>query len=130
MSERVGIVLVSHSRALAEGLAELTDEMVRGEVPVEAVGGLPDGGLGTDEGRVRAAIERARANGGAAVLGDLGSSILTVRQILSEGKHEDVALVDGPFVEGAVAAAIVASGGGSVAEVVEAAERARDAAKL
>jgi phosphoenolpyruvate---glycerone phosphotransferase subunit DhaM len=130
MADRVGLVLVSHSRSLAEGLAELAGQMVRGEVPVEPAGGLPDGGLGTDEEAVRAAIERARGDRGAAVLGDLGSAILTVRHILADGDYDDVALVDAPFVEGAVAAAVVASGGGSLDDVVKAAESARDVSKL
>jgi dihydroxyacetone kinase phosphotransfer subunit len=125
----VGIVLVSHSRSLAEGLAELAGQMVRGEVPIEAAGGLPDGGLGTDEGAVRAAIGRA-GGGGVVVLGDLGSALLTVRHVLADGDHADVRLADAPFVEGAVAAAILASSGGSLADVVRAAETAGDAGKL
>lgn len=130
MPDPVGIVLVSHSRSLAEGLAELAGQMVRGAVPVEPAGGLPGGGLGTDEEAVRGAIERARGDGGAAVLGDLGSAILTIRHVLADGDYDGVVLADAPFVEGAVAAAVVASSGGSVTDVVRAAEEARNAGKL
>ena len=50
----VGIVVVSHSvRASRQGLAELAGQMAGPDVRIEAAGGTPDGGLGTDEDRVR-----------------------------------------------------------------------------
>ncbi|MBW3628895.1 MAG: PTS mannose transporter subunit IID, partial [Gemmatimonadetes bacterium] len=52
----VGLVLVSHSRAIAEGTAELVRHMA-GEVEVVAVGGDTEGGLGTDPDGILAAIE-------------------------------------------------------------------------
>ena len=45
------------------------------EVRIEPAGGLPDGGLGTDEDRVRAAIRAADQGEGVVILGDLGSAI-------------------------------------------------------
>ena len=42
----VGIVLVSHSRQLADGAAEMVASIARGAC-VRAAGGDPDGGLGT-----------------------------------------------------------------------------------
>ena len=45
----VGIVVVSHSVDLAEGLAALASQMAGPEVRIAPAGGLPDGGLGTDE---------------------------------------------------------------------------------
>ena len=44
------------------------------------------------------------------------------------GKH--IRLADAPFVEGAIAAAVAASGGLDLATVATAAEEARDARKL
>ena len=55
----VGIVVVSHSSELAEGLAALASQMAGPDVRIEPAGGLPAEGLGTDEDRVRAAIEAA-----------------------------------------------------------------------
>jgi PTS hybrid protein len=101
------------------------------DVPIEAAGGLPSGGLGTDEDRVRDAIVRAgRAGDGVVVLGDLGSSILTVRHLLERRANGHVKLADAPFVEGAVSAAVTASVGASIEDVVRAAEEARNARKL
>ena len=44
---RVGIVLVSHSAALAEGAAELATQVSGGTVAVIPAGGTDDGRLGT-----------------------------------------------------------------------------------
>jgi PTS hybrid protein len=128
----VGIVIVSHSADLARGVAELAAQMAGPGVAIEAAGGRADGGLGTDDARVREAIARADAGEGVIVLGDLGSAILTIRDILATSGNGDggVRLADAPLVEGAVAAAVVASAGSSVAEVAQAAVEARGARKL
>jgi dihydroxyacetone kinase phosphotransfer subunit len=126
----VGIVLVSHSSEIASGLAELARQMAGPEVPIEAVGGGPDGGLGTNGDRVRDALVAADAGNGVVVLGDLGSAILTVRHVLDRNGNGHIQLVDAPFVEGAVAAAVTASAGSTLEDVVRAAEEARDVSKL
>ena len=126
----VGIVIVSHSREIASGTAALAAQMAGPEVRIEAAGGDPDGGLGTDGARVSAAIAAADQGDGAVVLGDLGSSILTARAVLEEQVNGSVRLVDAPLVEGAVAAAVVASAGMSLDDVVAAAEEARGTAKF
>ena len=126
----VGIVVVSHSSALAEGLAQLAAQMAGPQVRIEPAGGLPDGGLGTDEDRVRAAIRAADQGAGVVVLGDLGSAILTVRSVLDRHGNGSVRLVDAPIVEGAVAAAVTASASMSLDDVARSAEDTRGAGKL
>ena len=64
------------------------------------------------------------------MLGDLGSAILTVRHVLETQVNGHVRLADAPFVEGAVAAAVIASAGLALDDVLSAAEEARDARKL
>ena len=67
------------------------------------------------------------------MLTDLGSAVLTARAVLADrpaGAGSDVVLVDAPFVEGAVAAAVIAATGADLATVRAAAEEARDARKL
>ena len=97
-----------------------------------AAGGAPDGGLGTDGTLVGAAIAAADQGDGAIVLGDLGSAILTARHVLDErvNGNGSVRLVDAPLVEGAIAAAVVASAGMSLDEVAAAAEEARAVPKF
>lgn len=126
MSARVALVLVSHSRQLAEGVVELAAQMAPG-VHILAVGGTDSGDLGTSYDKVLGAVTVGLTEaGGVVVLADLGSAILTVESVL-EALDEDpevVVLADAPFVEGSVAAAVTAHGSGSVAEVLESAEHA------
>jgi PTS hybrid protein len=126
----VGIVVVSHSADLAEGLAALASQMAGPDVRIEPAGGLPDGGLGTDEDRVRAAIRAADQGSGVVILGDLGSAILTVRHVLERHGNGHVLLVDAPIVEGAIAASVTASANMPLEDVVRSAEDARGAGKL
>jgi phosphoenolpyruvate---glycerone phosphotransferase subunit DhaM len=130
--ERVGIVLVSHSAALAAGTADLARQVGGGEVAIVPAGGTDDGGLGTSIGKIRQALAAADRGAGVVVLPDLGSSVLTVRALLTDGEGvpDPLAVADAPFVEGAVAAAIAAAVGGDVKAVARAAEEARHARKL
>jgi len=123
----VGLVLVSHSRALAEGAVELAAQMAP-RVVLTAAGGTDDDSLGTSFARVTEAIEATTADGRwALLLTDLGSAVLTAESVL-ELLDEDVAgrvqLADAPFVEGAVAAAVAANGGAGIEGVLAAAEGA------
>lgn len=126
----VGIVVVSHSSDLARGLVDLAGQVAGPDVRIEPAGGLPDGGLGTDDDRVREAIKRADRGDGVVVLCDLGSAILTVRHVLERSSNGHVVLADAPLVEGAVTAAVVSSAGSSLQDVARAAEEARGASKL
>jgi PTS hybrid protein len=126
----VGIVLVSHSSRLVEGLAELLAQIGSAEVPVALAGGTTDGGLGTSADRVAAAIEAADQGDGVVVIPDLGSAVLTVKSVLEAAGGRSVVLVDAPFVEGAVAAAVTAAYGAKLDAVVRAAEDARHVPKL
>jgi PTS hybrid protein len=129
----VGLVLVSHSAAIAEGLAELVAQVAGPSVPIVAAGGGPDGTFGTDGGRVLDALQEIAGPAGAVVLMDLGSSVLSVRAAFGELSEETVAqlrIADAPLVEGAIAAGVTASTGGSVDEVLAAAQEARTVAKL
>jgi phosphoenolpyruvate---glycerone phosphotransferase subunit DhaM len=129
---RVGIVLVSHSASLAAGTAELAGQVSGGEVSIVPAGGTDDGRLGTSIDKVRGALAAADSGAGVVILPDLGSSVLTVRALLSEDDDlpEPLALADAPFVEGAVAATIAAAVGADVKAVAAAAEEARNARKL
>jgi len=129
----VGLVLVSHSASIAEGVAELVAQVAGPSVSIVAIGGASDGSLGTDGGKVLDALRAAAAGAGAVVLMDLGSSVLAVRaaqEELSVAELERVVVADAPLVEGAVAAGVTASTGASASEVAAAAQEARVAAKF
>jgi phosphoenolpyruvate---glycerone phosphotransferase subunit DhaM len=128
----VGIVIVSHSAAIADGLAELVAQVAGPDVPIVTAGGGPDGTLGTDGGRVLEVLRTVDGAGGV-VLADLGSSLLSVKAALAElspDQAQRIVLADAPLVEGAIAAGVTASTGASLAEVAGAAEEARSVPKL
>lgn len=130
MKQSVSIVLVSHSAELASGVVELVGQIGSREVPVIAAGGTDEGGIGTSYERVRQAIAVASRGAGVVVLPDLGSSVLTARTVLEDHPDPSAVVVDSPFVEGAVAAAVTASTGADLAAVVAAAEEARNVRKF
>lgn len=135
MSENgcVGLVIVSHSASLADGLAQLVAQVAGDDVRIEAVGGGPDNSLGSDGTRVLEALRRGARGAGTVVLMDLGSSVLSVKAALEEletGERELVYVADAPLVEGAVAAGVTASTGQDAEAVLRAAEEARHAGKL
>jgi phosphoenolpyruvate---glycerone phosphotransferase subunit DhaM len=129
----VALVVVSHSAAIADGLAEVVSQVAGPDVAVLPVGGASDGSIGTDGAKVLAALREAAQGAGGVVLMDLGSSVLSVRAALEElapDERERVLAVDAPLVEGAVAAGVIASTGATTAEVAAAAMEARSAVKL
>jgi PTS hybrid protein len=127
---RVGIVFVSHSERLAEGLVDLARQMAP-TVRLEAAGGTDDGRIGTSFDKVTAAIGAADAGAGAVVLCDLGSAIMTADtalEFLDDEQRARVRIADAPLVEGGVAASVAAESGESLDAVVRAAESAGGAA--
>jgi phosphocarrier protein FPr len=111
----VGLVIVSHSRPLAEAAVALARQMLPGrELAIEVAAGTEDGGLGTDAVAVSAAMAAADSGDGVVVLMDLGSAVLsaeTALELLDDDLRERVLLSPGPLVEGLVGAAVVAAGG-------------------
>lgn len=98
-------------------------------VTVVPAGGGANDALGVDAASVATSIEAADGGDGVVVVCDLGSSILSTRTAL-ELVERDARLADAPLVEGAIAAAVVASTGADLDDVVAAAEGARGATKL
>ena len=120
----VGIVVVSHSPKLAEGVVELARQMGGEDALLEPVGGLdlPDRPIGTDAVLVLGAIERAWSEDGVLVLMDLGSAVLSAEMavdMLPADRRDRVLLCEAPLVEGAVAAAVAARLGRPLSEVAD-----------
>lgn len=125
----VGIVIVSHSQKLAEGVVELA-KMMAADAPVAAAGGLEDGGLGTSFDRIMAAVEAVDTGDGVAVLMDMGSAVMTTEMVLEALDESDVRMLDAPVVEGAVLAAVESQMGTSLDGIAEKIQQARDVKKL
>jgi PTS hybrid protein len=125
MSDRVSLVIVSHSAEVARGAAAMVQQMVGREVRVAHCGGNPDGGLGTDVAAIKRCIEQVYTAKGVAVLVDLGGAETNAEmaiEMLPPDWQENVVVCAAPVVEGAVMAATEAAGGSPLDEVRATAE--------
>lgn len=125
----VSLVLVSHSQALANALVPLIREMADDEVQIAVAAGSGDDGtsFGTDAVAIMQAIESVDTPDGVLVLGDMGSALLstdTALELLPEDTRARTRLLSASFVEGAMAAAIQASMGSPVEDVIREAQNA------
>jgi PTS hybrid protein len=123
----VGLLLVSHSSKIAEGVAELAHQMAA-TVTIVAAGGTDEDGIGTSFEKVQSGLASADSGDGVVVLYDLGSALLTTETAVDfledDAVRERVRVVDAPLVEGAVAAAVAAEMGSGLDDVVAAAQTA------
>ena len=131
----VGLVLISHSASIAEGLREMVAQVAGAEVPVATAGGTDDGRLGTSAPRVADAIRSTLDAGadGTLILLDLGSAALSLELALEEFDDDERARLrvsEAPLVEGAILAAVQASVGATLDEVANAAAGAATMPKM
>ena len=101
----VGIVIVSHSSALAEGVKEFAQAMAK-DCPIATAGGMADGSYGTSYELISSAIDSVTGADGVIVLVDMGSSIMTTEMVIEEKDNNKIKLADCPLAEGAMAAAV------------------------
>ncbi|HDL7189951.1 TPA: dihydroxyacetone kinase subunit DhaM [Yersinia enterocolitica] len=118
----VNLVVVSHSALLAQGVAELAQQMTQGGCQLAVAAGVDDVDhpIGTDAIKVMEAIESVYSPSGVLVLMDLGSALLsaeTALELLDPEMARNVQLCAAPLVEGTLAAVVAASSGASLAEV-------------
>ena len=128
----VGIVIVSHSPKIAEGVKDLALQVSTSSGKIIAAGGMSDGEIGTDAVRISEAIREADDGDGVAVFADIGSSIMSTETAFEflEDEEIDARLVDAPIVEGTIAAAVEAACGGAIDDVIRVAEQARTDRKV
>ena len=125
----VSLVLVSHSRPLAEALVPLIREMATDEVAIAIAAGTGENrdAFGTDATDIMQAIASVDTGDGVLVLGDMGSALLSTDmalELLPDDLRSRTRLISAPFVEGALAAAIQASMGNAVDDVAREARQA------
>ena len=122
----VALVLVGHSQELLRGLRAMLAQAAP-ETPVSVAGGTDAGALGTSAPRILRAVRAALADApdGVVVLLDLGSAALALEMALDDLGPADrvrVRVSRGALLEGAVRAAVEASGGAALAAVLAASE--------
>ena len=125
----VGIVIVSHSQKLAEGVVEVS-KMMAENAPIIAAGGLENGELGTSYEKIFAAIEEVYSADGVIILMDMGSAVMTTEMVLEDLDKPNVKMLDCPLVEGAVLAAVESAGGRSLKEISERIKESRTTNKF
>lgn len=128
----VGIVIVSHSTKVAEGIRDIAQQMAK-EVKIIAAGGTEGDEIGTDALKIQSAILEANTGDGVLIMVDLGSAVLsaeTALEFLEEELRQNVRIADAPIVEGAIVAAVQASLGAALEEVMNTAIEAYTLRKL
>jgi phosphoenolpyruvate---glycerone phosphotransferase subunit DhaM len=129
----VGIVIVSHSNKLADGIKDLAGQMADKKLKLITAGGMEDGSMGTDAMLISKALIEANVGDGVVVLADLGSAILSAQtaiELLDDDIKSLIRIADAPIVEGTIGAVVQASIGGSLDEVTATAEAAKSMMKL
>ncbi|QJW48829.1 PTS-dependent dihydroxyacetone kinase phosphotransferase subunit DhaM [bacterium BFN5] len=127
----VGIVIVSHSAKVAEGIRELALQMAAPAQRIIAAGGLVDEAIGTDAIKIKEAIISANNGDGVAVMVDLGSAVLSTELAIELLEDQEIvtAIADAPILEGTIAATVEASLGQPLSRVIATAEGARELRK-
>ena len=112
----VGIVIVSHSQKLAEGVVEVA-RMMAHNAKIASAGGLENGELGTSYEKILSALEAVYSSDGAVILMDMGSAVMTTEMVLEDFDKPNVKMLDCPLVEGAVLAAVESVAGKTLEEI-------------
>ena len=115
----VGIVIVSHSKNLADSVVEFTGLMAP-DAKIAAAGGMEDGGFGTSFEKIQKAIESVYSEEGVIVLMDMGSAVMTTEMVLDMFEPDTVKMAACPLVAGAVVATIDAASGMKMDEILAA----------
>lgn len=114
-----GIVLISHSSKIAEGIKDLITQVMT-EVPIETAGGTEENGIGTSIDKIQAAIRHADMGKGVLLFYDIGSAKMNAEMAMEMADSDDIQLVEAPLVEGSYTAAVELGMGKSVKEVHDA----------
>lgn len=111
-----GIVIVSHSKYIAQGVYDLIQEVAK-DVPVTLAGGLEDGGIGTSFDRVMEAVEENSADH-LLTFFDLGSARMNL-DMVSEMTEKEMTIFTVAMIEGTYTAAALLQAGASFEAVKE-----------
>ena len=125
----VGIIIVSHSQKLAEGVAELA-KMMAADAPVVPAGGLDDGTFGTSFEKISTAIDSVYTDDGVVILMDMGSAVMTAEMVIENMPERKIRMLDCPLVEGAVVAAVGSSANQGLEEIAESVQDVASEKKL
>ena len=121
----VNILLVSHSKNLADGVAELVRQMAPSEsLKIRMAAGIGEDhqDLGTNAVEIMEALTELHSPDGVLILMDLGSAVLSTEMaldMLDDEVKANVRMCPAPFVEGAIAAGVQANMGSNLDTVYQ-----------
>ncbi|GGE26617.1 dihydroxyacetone kinase phosphoryl donor subunit DhaM [Streptococcus himalayensis] len=113
---QIGIVLVSHSRHLAQGVVDLISEVAK-DVPLTYCGGLEDGSIGTEFSCVEHAVNSNPADTILAFF-DLGSARMNM-EMVADFSDKNIQIQSVPIVEGSYTAAALLQAGAPLDAILE-----------
>lgn len=114
----VGIVIVSHSKELANAIVNYT-KIMAANANVASTGGMEDGGFGTSYEKIKSAIDSVYSDDGVIVLMDLGSAVMTTEMVIEEYDNNKIVMVDCPIVEGAIVASVDAQSERTLDDIIK-----------
>ncbi|WP_101842922.1 dihydroxyacetone kinase phosphoryl donor subunit DhaM [Halobacillus sp. Marseille-P3879] len=121
--DTVGIVFVSHSQKVVEGIQDILNQVVN-DVPIELAGGTDEDEIGTSIEKIQQAIKQAYTDSGVLVIYDLGSAMMNAEVAVEMSGFDNIEISNAPLLEGGYVAAVESSMGKSLTEVKQSAERA------
>ncbi|WP_082233258.1 dihydroxyacetone kinase phosphoryl donor subunit DhaM [Halobacillus massiliensis] len=119
----VGLVLISHSSKVVEGIKEIIEQVAK-EVTIATAGGTDENEIGTSIEKIQHAIEKAQSDKGVLLIYDLGSAMMNSELAVEMSGQENIEIANAPLLEGSYVAAVEAGMGKDLHEVKKAAERA------
>lgn len=128
----IGIVIVSHSSKVAEGIKDIADQMNDGSVTLIAAGGADNGRIGTNTLKILEALEQLKDSKSILVFVDLGSASMSSQMaidMLDEEIKNKIMIVDAPLIEGVIAATIQATTTDDIESVISTAIESKDLRK-
>lgn len=102
MTKEYGILLVSHSEKIAEGLKDLLLE-VASDVTIATAGGTEDGDIGTSFDKISNVVAEMEEEKILAFY-DLGSAKMNI-EMVTDFSEKEITLYETSFIEGAYVAA-------------------------
>lgn len=119
----VGIVLISHSPKIVDGIKDIIRQVIT-DVPIETAGGTEENDIGTSIDKILSAVDAADHGKGVLLFYDIGSAKMNAELALEMGELENSKLVEAPLVEGSYVATVESSMGKSLQEVYDAVVKA------
>jgi PTS hybrid protein len=126
----IGIVVVSHSSKVAEGVVDIAKQVSNEAIPIMAAGGTSDGRIGTDAMKIMDAIKSVDQGKGVLIFVDLGSAILSAETAIDLLGAESVEIVDAPLVEGVIASSVQVTITDDIEDVKRVAHESKNISKI